>query len=61
MCLYELHEGPIRSISISAGFAITGSDDCFLRVWPLEFDDYYMQARHQGSVVALDVSKNGLR
>ena len=37
--VFKLHDDTICSISISARNCITGSKDCYLRVWPLDFSD----------------------
>lgn len=39
---------------------MTGSEDSFLRVWPLDFSEYFLEAKHEGGVVGLDVSEDGL-
>lgn len=59
-CVYQLHSGPIRSLSINEGFCATGSDDGFLRLWPLDFSDYYLQAQHKASVTGLRIAQGGL-
>lgn len=59
-CIYKLHSGPIHSISINEGFCVTGSGDCFLRVWPLDFSDFYLQAQHKGAIHAVQISLDGL-
>ena len=52
----QLHDSAINSIVVTEGFCVTGSDDCFLRVWPLDFSEYLLEARHEGPVVAVDIS-----
>jgi WD40 repeat protein len=59
-CVYQLHSGPIRSISVNEGFCATGSDDGFLRLWPLDFADFYLQAQHKAPVCGLSIAKGGL-
>lgn len=59
-CIYKLHSGAINSISINEGFCVTGSDDCFLRVWPLDFSDFYLQAQHKGAINCVQISTDGL-
>jgi WD40 repeat protein len=59
-CIYKLHSGPIYSLDINEGFAVTGSGDCFLRVWPLDFSDFYCQAQHKGAITAVGMSTDGL-
>lgn len=60
-CLYQLHAAPITCVVVSQGFCVTGSADCFLRVWPLDFSDFYMQAQHTSPVSSVDVSVDGLK
>ena len=56
----RLHEQAICSLKIGGGFCVTGSADQYIRVWPLDFGEFYVEAKHDGSVVALDISKDGL-
>ena len=35
---------------LSAGFAVTGSADHTLRVWPLDFASHFLEAEHEGAV-----------
>lgn len=52
----QLHDSAINSIMVAEGYCVTGSDDCFLRVWPLDFSEYLLEARHEGPVVSVDIS-----
>jgi len=56
--VFKIHESTICSLAISSGFCVTGSDDQYLRVWPLDFSEYFMEAKHEGVVCALDISLN---
>ena len=40
---------------------MTGSDDGFLRLWPLDFANVYLEAEHEGPVTAVDFSADGLK
>lgn len=60
-CVYKLHDGPINCISVNEGFCVTGSADQFLRVWPLDFSDYFLEAYHEEPVTTLNVSSDGLK
>ena len=52
----------LRSIvAINEGFCVTGSEDKYLRVWPLDFSDYFLEAEHEGPVQSVDVSPDGLK
>ena len=46
-CVYRLHDAAIHSIAINEGFCVTGSEDKYLRVWPLDFSDYFLEAEHE--------------
>ncbi|XP_025111591.1 WD repeat-containing protein 90-like isoform X3 [Pomacea canaliculata] len=51
----------INSISISETFCVTGSDDGFLRLWPLDFAHVYLEAEHDGAVTSVNLSADGLK
>ena len=38
---------------LSAGFAVTGSADHTLRVWPLDFASHFLEAEHEGAVTTV--------
>jgi WD repeat-containing protein 90 len=59
--VYQLHNAAINSIAVNEGFAITGSDDKYLRVWPLDFTDYFLEAEHETAVTSVGVSPDGLQ
>ncbi|KAG3191136.1 hypothetical protein PC128_g11059 [Phytophthora cactorum] len=61
ICVYQLHDSSINCLSINEGFCVTGSDDCFLRVWPLDFTDFFLEAQHEAGVSCLDVSLDGMK
>ena len=56
---YQLHDEPIHTISVNEGFCVTGSDDKFLRVWFLDFSEYFIEAKHDGAVGAIKISEDG--
>ncbi|GMH37358.1 hypothetical protein BSKO_05231 [Bryopsis sp. KO-2023] len=60
-CIYQLHNGAINCMSISEGFCAMGSDDDFLRVWPLDFSDYFLEAKNEASVTSMGLSPDGLK
>jgi WD40 repeat protein len=59
-CVYKLHNAAINTISINQGFCVTGSSDNFIRVWPLDFSDFYLQAQHKGEIYSVAISPDGL-
>lgn len=40
---------------------MTGSEDQYLRIWALDFNEFLMEAKHEGTVCAVDISADGLR
>lgn len=59
--IYKVHESSICSLSLSAGFCVSGSEDCFLRVWPLDFSEFILEAKHESIVISLDIAIDGLK
>ena len=59
ICSYQLHTCPIRSLAIRSGYAVTGGEDSKLRVWPLDFSDFLLEAHHEASVTSVATSKDG--
>lgn len=57
---YHLHQASITSFTIRNGLAFTGSSDCTLRVWPLDFSDFLMEAQFEGSVTAIKIDTEGV-
>jgi hypothetical protein len=43
--IYKVHNGPITSILVNESFCVTGAEDSYVRVWPLDFSDYFLEAR----------------
>ena len=54
--VFKIHDYSICSIAISSGFCVTGSQDQYLRVWPLDFSEFYLEAYHEGVIISLDIS-----
>lgn len=54
--VFQIHDGPVRALSVTEGFCVTVSGDGYLRIWPLDFTEFYLEAHHEGSVGAVDVS-----
>lgn len=46
----------LNSISISDDFCVTGSDDGFVRLWPLDFSQVCLEAEHDSSIVVVKFS-----
>ncbi|XP_026782452.3 WD repeat-containing protein 90 isoform X1 [Pangasianodon hypophthalmus] len=50
----------VNSISVCSTFCATGSEDGFLRLWPLDFSSVFLEAEHEGPVSLVCVSSDGL-
>ncbi|XP_074962061.1 WD repeat-containing protein 90 isoform X4 [Phalacrocorax aristotelis] len=46
----------INSISVSSTFCATGSEDGYLRLWPLDFSAVILEAEHEGPVSSVCIS-----
>ncbi|XP_075686881.1 WD repeat-containing protein 90 isoform X2 [Rhinoderma darwinii] len=51
----------INSLCISSTYCATGSEDGYLRLWPLDFSGVFLEAEHEGPVSCVSVSPEGLR
>ncbi|XP_054524566.1 WD repeat-containing protein 90 isoform X20 [Pan troglodytes] len=51
----------ISSLSVSPAMCAVGSEDGFLRLWPLDFSSVLLEAEHEGPVSSVCVSPDGLR
>uniref|UniRef100_H2ZYH0 WD repeat domain 90 n=1 Tax=Latimeria chalumnae TaxID=7897 RepID=H2ZYH0_LATCH len=51
----------INSISVSSAFCATGSDDGYLRLWPLDFSAVFLEAEHEGAVSLVNICPDGLK
>ncbi|XP_035829418.1 WD repeat-containing protein 90 [Aplysia californica] len=51
----------LTSMHLNDTFCVTGSDDGYLRLWPLDFAHVYLEAEHEGPVTASRLSADGLK
>lgn len=58
--VFKLHDSGIYSLAVNEAFCVTGSDDLFLRVWPLDFSEFFIEAKHEATISALDISPDGV-
>ncbi|XP_018426891.1 PREDICTED: WD repeat-containing protein 90 [Nanorana parkeri] len=50
----------INSLSISSTYCATGSEDGYLRLWPLDFSGVFLEAEHEGPVSCVSISPESL-
>ncbi|XP_043312643.1 WD repeat-containing protein 90 isoform X2 [Cervus canadensis] len=51
----------ISSLSVSRSVCAVGSEDGYLRLWPLDFSSVLLEAEHEGPITSVRVSPGGLR
>ncbi|OBS82697.1 hypothetical protein A6R68_23340 [Neotoma lepida] len=51
----------ISSLSVSTATCAVGSEDGYLRLWPLDFSSVLLEAEHDGPVSSVSFSPDGLR
>ncbi|XP_054624683.1 WD repeat-containing protein 90 isoform X2 [Dunckerocampus dactyliophorus] len=57
----KCHGIAINSISVSSSFCATGSEDGYLRLWPLDFSGVYLEAEHEGPVSVVSISSDSMQ
>ena len=51
----------VQCMCVNESFCVTGSDDGYVRLWPLDFKHVLLEAEHDGPVTAVDISVDCLR
>lgn len=51
----------LQCMSVNESFCVTGSDDGYVRLWPLDFKHVLLEAQHDGPVTGVDISIDCLR
>jgi WD40 repeat protein len=55
-CIYTIHKNAVNSIDSTGQHFVTGSADSFVRVWPADFSDYFLEAQHSSPVLKAKIS-----
>lgn len=50
----------LNSLCVNESFCATGSDDGFLRLWPLDFSTVFLEAEHEGPLTAVNIASDEL-
>lgn len=58
--VYKINDSSILSLAVNDAFCVTGSEDGYLRVWPVDFSEFLIEAKHDSAVVSVDISYNAL-
>jgi hypothetical protein len=54
--IYNLHTNtPVNAVAANEGFCITGGGEGLVRIWPLDFADFLIEAKHDGPIRSLDI------
>ena len=56
--VFQLHEGAIFSITVTDRFFVTAAEDCFLRVWPLDFSEFLLETKTDSWVYSVAVNSS---
>ena len=58
--VFQLHSAMICAVHLTEAFCVTGAVDGALRVWPLDFSEFLLEAQHDGPVTCVESSADGL-
>ncbi|XP_013926589.1 PREDICTED: WD repeat-containing protein 90-like [Thamnophis sirtalis] len=61
---HAFNSGPgisLNSICFSSSFCATASDDGYLRLWPLDFSEVFLEAEHNNPVTSARISPDNLK
>jgi len=59
--VFRTNDEAIHTISLNENFAVLGSADKYFRLWPLDFTEFIMEAKHSNTVCEVNTNKDGLR
>jgi WD40 repeat protein len=58
--VYKIQDSGILSLSVNDAFCVTGSVDGYLRVWPIDFCEFLIEAKHDSGVCSVDIAFDAL-
>ena len=58
--VYLIENSPILSICANESFVVTGSGEGNCRVWPVGFEEFIMEAKHDSGVCSVDISYDSM-
>ena len=58
--VYLIQNSPILCISSNEILIATGSADGFCRVWPVGFEEFIMEAKHDSGICSIDISYDSI-
>ena len=61
LAFLKLHSAPVTTVLATEGYVATGAADGLLRLWPLDFSEFLMQAQHDSAIASVAVSDDELK
>ena len=58
--VYLIQNSPILSISSNEIFIATGDADGYCRIWPIGFEEFIMEAKHESGICSVDISYDSI-
>ena len=58
--VYKVQDKAILSMTVTEAFCVTGSLDGYLRVWPIDFTKFLIEAKHDSGVCSVDLSYDNI-
>ena len=58
--VYKVQDASLLSIAVNEAFCVTGSFDGYLRVWPIDFSEFLIEAKHDSGVCSIDISYDAI-
>ena len=58
--VYKVQESAILSLAVNEAFCATGSQDGYLRIWPVDFSEFLIEAKHDNGVCGVDISYDAM-
>lgn len=58
--IYKIQDTAILSLCVNDAFCATGSLDGYLRVWPIDFKEFLIEAKHDSGVCSVDIAHDAL-
>mmetsp|Transcript_7175 Transcript_7175/g.15656 ORF Transcript_7175/g.15656 Transcript_7175/m.15656 type:complete len:1314 (+) Transcript_7175:96-4037(+) len=59
--VFDLHNEAILDLCANESFVVTGSADKYVRVWPLDFNSFYLHAMHDAPITGVDMTVDGTK
>ena len=60
LSVFKISDLAICALIVKNGFCVTAGEDFYLRVWPLDFSEFFLEAKFKGVGFSLDCSEDGL-